>query len=578
MQITLGPYRRSLTRYESARAYALLGVIAGVASGLAVIGFEQAIDRVARLFGVANGGEGFEALPPQLRFAMPVAGATLLGLLFALLREEDRETGIVHVISRLNNSYGVLPWRNALVQFIGGASLLASGQSGGREGPGVHLGGAATSLLGQSLSLPHNSLRVLIACGTAGGIAAAFHTPLAGVIFAMEVIICEYTVAGFLPVMLAAVCAAALSDQLGGGYELFDLTGLEVASLWDVPAIVGLGLCCGIAAAMFVNLSTRTAQLTHWPVALRFLLAGLLTGCLGIYVPEVLGVGYDTLGDILHGHPTATALLLIAGVKLFATAISVGLGMPLGLIGPSLLIGACIGAFIGAVGPGHYELLSDDASLYATIGMAACMGAVFAAPLAATLAVIELTQSTSVATPAMLAIVVAHLTNLTLFRQRAVHQGILRQQQRRLPDEPLSQLLHRTDISTILDSSVVQLEERLTWAEHRALQLQVPNWCLVSRRGEDLFLVAGGDLVRWVENNLAGEGEDRQVDVTTSDLRRWSIATLPEQATLRQALDMLRKHTAEAVCIYGRSGRRRQLRGVVTLDAIERFALAQLER
>ncbi|MEQ8514506.1 MAG: chloride channel protein, partial [Chromatocurvus sp.] len=215
MQISLGPYRRYLRRYESAFAYAVLGIIGGVASGLAVLAFEYAIRGLAELWQVSR-GEDFEALPRVWLFVLPTLGGITLGLAFSLLRPEDREGGLVHLVSRMHSHYGVLPLRNALVQFVGGAVALASGQSGGREGPGVHLGGAINSLLGQVLRLPHSSLRVLIACGTAGGIAAAFNTPLAGVIFAMEVVLMEYTIAGFLPVMLAAVTAAAVSQGIGG--------------------------------------------------------------------------------------------------------------------------------------------------------------------------------------------------------------------------------------------------------------------------------------------------------------------------------------------------------------------------
>ena len=151
MRNLLAPYRRSLTRYDSALAYALLGVVAGLVSGLVVIAFERSVDEMALLWDVADGGESFEALPDKLRFALPVGGALLLGLAFSLLRPDDREVGIVHVISRLNSNYGVLPWRNALAQFIGGAVALATGPSGGREGPGVHLGGAR--VIGQVVHL-----------------------------------------------------------------------------------------------------------------------------------------------------------------------------------------------------------------------------------------------------------------------------------------------------------------------------------------------------------------------------------------------------------------------------------------
>ncbi|WOJ96887.1 chloride channel protein [Congregibacter brevis] len=579
MSFSFRSYRRALTRYDSVPAYALLGIIAGLSSGAAVILFEHGIDQLGLLWGVGNRAENFEALDTLTRFLLPVLGGFALGIVFSFLRPEDREVGIVHVISRLHSSYGMLPWRNAVVQFFGGIVALATGQSGGREGPGVHLGSAINSVIGQRLALPNNSLRILIACGSAGGIAAAFNTPLAGVIFAMEVIIVEYTVVGFMPVMLSAVAASVLSQRLGGGSEIFDMSSAQLTTLWEIPYIALLGFLSGCAAAMLIRASTLSASFSSWPVLLRFTLAGAVTGAFGVTIPETLGIGYDTLGNVMYGQVALGALLLIAGAKIFATAVSVGFGMPVGLIGPTLLIGACLGGFFGLLGHEIYPVIAPDPKLYVTIGMAAAMGATFGAPLAACLAVIELTQSTSVAMPAMLAIIVANLTNISVFRQRSAHRSVIRQLRRQLPNDPLNQLLHRTDVNAVIDGSVVVIAEQVKPAVAATLALQVPNWCLVSREGEDLFLVNGQDLMAWLSEAPKADDSDGTeiLSVTESSLRRWTIAVVPEQATLRQVLDILKARTVEAVCVYTRGNRgERSLRGIVTRDRIERFTLDQL--
>lgn len=570
----LNSYRRSLTNYHSILAYSVLGVLGGVASGLIVLAFEIAIAELARLWGVGGRGEGFEQLPEWQIFALPVLGALALGLGFTLLKPENRETGIVHVLSRMHSDYGILPLRNALVQFIGGAFALATGQSGGREGPGVHLGSAINSLLGQRLGLPNNSLRVLIACGTAGGIAAAFNTPLAGVIFAMEVVVAEYTVAGFIPVMLAAVSASAISRNLGTGAALFSITPVELQSLWELPYIALLGICCGAAVTMFIQISQLAARLSHWPVALRFTLAGVVTGGLALLIPETLGIGYDTLVQALHGELLLHMLLAIAACKLLATSVSCGVGMPIGLIGPNLLIGACIGGTVGLAGQLYAPELASERTLYITLGMAACMGAVLNAPLAAVLAVLELTQSASLAMPALLAIIAAHLTNYGVFRQRSAHQAVLRQLRRVVPNDPLTQLLHRTDVTSNMEVSVVRIPMELEPSSIPALINATPAWCLVSREGEDLFLLRGAELAEWLGEHAAPEGP---TNLSEADLRRWSIAPVPVQATLRQAMDRIKERTVEAVCVYGRStGGKRVLQGVVTRDGIERFTLSNL--
>jgi len=538
VQNFLKNYRRYLASYNSALAYALLGVVGGIASGLVVLAFDLAIREVARLVGVGNGGEGFEALPPLMLFALPAGGALLLGLLYWPLKPEARDTGIVHVVSRMHSHYGVLPLRNALLQFVAGAFALGTGQSGGREGPGVHLGGAINSLLGQRLGLPNNSLRILIACGTAGGIAAAFHTPLAGVIFAMEVIVAEYTVAGFIPVMLAAVSASAVSRSLVTGGALLSIPSVEFNSLLELPYILLLGLACGAVVAGFIRILGLAAQLSNWPVVVRFTMAGCFTGLLALAVPETLG-------------------------------------LPVGMIGPSLLIGACLGGAVSILAHTMHPQITSDYPLYIAIGMAAAMGAILNAPLAAILAVIELTNNIGIVMPALLAIVAACLTNTGLFGQRSAHQTMLRQLRRIVPDDPLNQLLHRTDVTATMDVRVVRVPVLLHADDLEPLLEFTPEWCLVERDGEDLYLVQGNELLEWLRQALA-EGET--ADLAEAGIRRWTVAPVPVQATLRQAMDKIRSSVVEAVCVYERSRATGKpiLHGVVTRESIEKFSLQRL--
>lgn len=569
-------YRRLLNDYESVVAYSILGIVAGIAAGLIIIAFESAIIVLAGLWGVDGRGEGFESLPDWLRFALPAGGAALLGLTYSLLQPADRETGIVHVLSRMHSHYSVLPLRNTLVQFLGGVFALASGQSGGREGPGVHLGGAVNSLLGQWLGLPHNSLRMLIACGTAGGIAAAFNTPLAGVIFAMEVIIAEYTVVGFIPVILAAVSASAVSNALSTHSGLLKLSGLHLNSMAELPYILLLGLICGCAVSAFIVLSKFAARISHWPVALRFSLAGLLTGSLALFVPQILGVGYDSLNLTLDGQIALSALVIIALCKLLATAFSCGVGMPIGLIGPNLLIGACIGGVFGTVAHSVNGEFFSEQPVYIVIGMGAAMGAVLNAPLAAILAVLELTQTISLSAAAMLAIVTATLTNTSLFKQRSAHQTVLQQLHRVVPDDPLNQLLHSTSVSTTMDPRVVRAPALLDSNDMLALLEATPTWCLLEREGEDLYLVSGDELLEWLKQIPT---DSDSADVTDAAIRRWTVAPLPVQATLRQAMDTMRVSTTEAVYVFERSRNtgKRLVHGVVTRESIEKFTLSSVQ-
>jgi hypothetical protein len=207
--------------------------------------------------------------------------------------------------------------------------------------------------------------------------------------------------------------------------------------------------------------------------------------------------------------------------------------------------------------------------------MAAAMAALLNAPLAAILAVIELTQSISIAMPALLAIVAASLTNTSIFGQRSAYDAVLRQLQRAVPSDPLNQLLHRTDVTTTMDVRVVRVPIILDINDLEPLLEFTPTWCLVEREGQDLYLVQGSELLDWLREAL---DRNESADLAEASIRRWTIAPVPLQASLRQAMDTIRRNTVEAVCVYERSRAtgKRILHGVVTRESIEKFTLDRL--
>jgi H+/Cl- antiporter ClcA len=568
----LGHFSNSLNDYRALLPYSLLGLIAGICSAFAVLAFDFLITFAGEFWLGTASPEGFESLADWQRFALPVAGAALLGLVFTLLAPTDRETGIVHVLSRMHSHYGQLPLRNTVVQLLGGAFALATGQSGGREGPGVHLGAAINSTIGTRLNLPNNSLRILIAAGTAGSIAAAFNTPLAGVVFAMEVIVAEYTVVGFTPVILAAVSATIIRQALWTSGATLAVPAVALSSLLELPFILLIGIVCGAITSLFVVLLKRSLRFSQYPVFLRFTCAGLITGCLAVWVPEVMGMGYDSLNRALLGEMAPLALLALVACKLVATAGSVGLGMPVGLIGPNLLIGACLGGLLGFFGTALLPGLSSDVSLYVVIGMGASMAAVLNAPLAGILAIVELTRNVHIVFPSMLAIIAACLTNTIVFGQRSAHQSILRHLQREIPDDPVSQLLHQTSVVPVMDRDVKVMPPILEAQDLPDADARWPRWCLLHREGDPLFLVRGEDVAAALRERETSE----ECDLTELDIRRWTVASLSPRSTLREALDTLRSATAEAVIIAERGAPESAVRGILTRETIDQFYLGRI--
>lgn len=427
---------------------ALLGVLSGAAAGALILAFRAVVEGV--LGGTISSGdpEGFEQLPASVRFALPIIGALLVAALFRWMGKRVTQVGVVHVMERLAYHQGNMPLSNTVAQFVGAVISLCSGHSMGREGPGVHLGAAAGSWVGHGLGVPNNSMRTLIACGTAASIAASFNTPIAGVIFAMEVVMMEYTIAGFTPVILASAVAAWMSQAVHGDAAAFTVPTLNLGSLLELPYIVFVGAVIGLFAALFVGV-TRWMQtrVQAWSVWVRFALAGTATGAIAVFVPAVMGIGYDTVEATLVDHFGLYMLMTIFVAKLFASIACVGFGLPAGLIAPTLFLGATAGAALGGIGQELAPDLSADPGFYAILGMGAMMGACLHAPLAALMAMLELTANVNIILPGMVCIVSAVLVARTM-RTEAIFVTLLRVRGADYTSDPIALALSRSGIST----------------------------------------------------------------------------------------------------------------------------------
>ena len=294
-------FRRRLAEVDALPQLALLGFVTGLVTGLVILGFRLAIDGL--LIGLpGEGSENFESLPPLWRLGLVLVGALIIGLTMHRYSPSARRVGVVHVMERLSLHQGRLPLRNAVIQFIGGVIALVSGQSGGREGPAIHLGATAASLLGQQFKVPNNSLRTLVACGTAAAIASSFNTPNEGVIFAMEVVMMEYTIGSFIPIIVAAVSSTLLTQYFFGSEPAFSVAPMFMNSFLEIPYLILAGILIGALAAGYIQLIQGFARISIQSFRLRVLLAGSITAVIALFVPQVMGVGYDTVNDIMAGY------------------------------------------------------------------------------------------------------------------------------------------------------------------------------------------------------------------------------------------------------------------------------------
>lgn len=548
-------FRDYLSSYDAIAAYSLLGLISGTLAALAVLGFFWGIQALGLLLGSSNTAENFEALSIVHRVGLATGSALVMAFILHSLKEPNRSTGIRHVIQHLNRHYGQLPLRNALTQALVGVIGLASGQSGGREGPGVHIGAAVASALGQRFRLPNNSLRLLIACGTAASISAAFNTPLAGVIFAMEVILAEYTVVGFIPVLVAAATASVITQWFGNTEAIFAAPQAHLQSLAELPLILLLGIACGAAAACITASVKRLAPILSWPIWLRFGLAGLTTGVIAAFIPEVMGMGTDTIAIVLSGQVTIVFLVFLALAKIATTSLTAGVGMPLGTIGPSLFIGATIGALVGDLGALAMPGMSSEHSLYAVVGMATTMGVMINAPLAGILAAVELTRNLQTTMPALVCMVAGTVVFTSVLRQVPIHQ-MLETVEESSQQNPVLRLLHSTHVSACWSTQFTALEADQLYTQEEFAMIESP-WCIITRHGESAYVVKTQELLQILEG-----GES--CAVSDLDLRRFSHVTLDDTASVQRAKDALSNSNAEVALIQDQTGQ--LIAGVWSVD------------
>lgn len=565
-RFSIREFRRRLASFDSVPQFAILGLFSGMVTGLVILAFRTLIELPLDYF-LGGNFEDFESLPRGYVFVLPVGGALALSLLLSLARTGSRSIGVVHVLERLARHQGYLPWRNAALQFLGGVIALGTGESGGREGPAIHLGAAGSSLMGQALKLPNNSIRVLVGCGAAAAISASFNTPVAGVIFSMEVIINEYTVAGFIPVILAAVVADLINQTVYGNAAAFQVPQVAMNSLLDLPFVLLEGIVIGTIAAVFirgVQMIHRYAPQSVWQ---RMTIAGVVTGIVALAVPQVLGQGYDTVNQALAGELAVTLLFAVCTFKIISSVTTVALGMPVGVIGPTLFIGATAGGVLGEIGAAVMPNLASTPAFYVMLGMGAMMGAALQAPLAALMAVMELTHNPNIVLPAMLVIIVANMTASQLFGMRSIFITQMEILGLEFRQNPMSMALNRASVASIMSRDFERTPRVISRDRATEMLRQKPHWLLVVGDSRPLFILRPEDLSAHL-----GKGDAEQIDMAEFPATRKDVTGILMQATLSEALDALNASGVQAMYVNRISAPMiDSVVGIITREDIESY-------
>jgi chloride channel protein, CIC family len=432
--------RRSVLRGST--GLTALAVLVGVGAGLGAIAFRYMILGVTYLLtghrDYSAAGHAVNPLIPGVGvwfvLIVPVIGGLVYGPLVSRFAPEARGHGVPEVMLAVNRLGGRMRPQVPLVKSLASALCIGSGGSVGREGPIVQIGSALGSVAGQLFRVPESELRLLVACGAAGGISATFNAPIAGVFFALELILRNFQTQSFGLVVLSSITADAIGRAAFGSHAFLSLPAFNFSSPLELGLYAGLGLLAtgvglGFVRVLYAGEDVADRLWRGRPDWLRPAVGGVLLGLLLLAVPQVYGVGYPVLQDAVAGHYVILALVGLLAAKVLATSLTMWIGGSGGVFAPSLFMGAMLGSAYGAAVHHLAPHLAPAAGAYGLVGMGAVFAAAARAPITAVIIIFELTGDYHVILPLMFAIVVATalsnaLTRDTIYTLKLRRRGI----------------------------------------------------------------------------------------------------------------------------------------------------------
>ena len=546
--------RHELAHPRTSVQLCLLGIIAGVTSALLIVLFRLGIEWT-QTTGLALLSH-FELSDTLTWIILPIAAAVLILIIAFFTGFKHYRLGIPFVIHRVKKHYGHIPWRTTVNQFFGGMLALAGGFVVGREGPSVHLGAAGSSLFGQTLRLPQNSIRTLAGCGIAAGISASFNTPLAAVIFVMEVVLREYKIHIFVPVMLSAACGSVITRIVFGEGNELAYFSFSSFSQWVYLYLIVFGCLLGVLATLFNHtLMTVMTAFRRVSMVWRLLLASLITAIGGALLPESLGANFEDVNALFSQNPEALLVLTILLMKFVLATCAIGLGIPGGIIGPVMVIGMLAGAFL-LIPVSHWLPREDFTSSFALLGIAGMLTAVLHAPLAALVAVMELSYRPEIILPAILVIVPAYVTATQFLGNRSIFIQQLDFQKLPYAITSIREALEKTGVQAAMETDFKLFYD----APEAALQkflADSPTQLVIQQSKFELDIKYA-----WVHYDVSLSQHAHPISYQT-------MTGMSSQATLAEVYEQLNSARSGAVYIYDDNPS--TITGVITWNRLQSF-------
>lgn len=554
----------------------LLAIVVGVMAGYGALFIRFGIEWVSRIWtGEGNWSEALHQIHWSVFLLAPVTGGLLVGWINTRWLPKDEERVIPGVIEALAVRGGKISAKKTGGEFVANVISVGSGASMGREAPTVALGASLASLLGQWLHLSEKQMRTLVGCGVAAGIAGSFNAPIAGVLFALEVILADYAIATFTPIVMSAVMATVITRAELGNFPMFTIPEFRLVSSWEIPAYIGLGIFCGLLAALIVKGLPKSRSLLERYVSnpmFRPVTAGLLLGCCALMVPEIMSIGYGTVDGILlekvetnilgANLPLALFLGVLLVMKILTSVICSGAKFGGGMIGPSVFIGATAGALYGGVVHDIFPTWSESYGAYALVACGAMVAATVQAPMSSILMIFELSNDYHIMVPLMTACVVAALVKRSFGKDSVVTELL---QEKGVETEGVLQRswMRAVPISRLPWRSIPSVHVSAKLEELKRVYISSGKGCVVvvDDEGDMQGLVTFEDLKTWLLDSALDQV------VVASEVANTNVLCLSETDSLLDAVVILDKKTFEQMPVTSRNNPKKVL-GIISRNAV----------
>lgn len=540
----------------------LFANLVGIGAGFGAVLFRWLIASFQNIF-FNQGQHILSFLGPYYVLIIPTVGGLIVGLLIYFFAAETKGHGVPEVMLAVMAGSGKIRPRVAAIKALVSSICIGSGGSVGREGPIVQIGSALGSTIGQVLKLNQDKIRILVACGAAGGIAATFNAPLAGIFFALEIILREYGTRYFSSVVLSAVTATVISRTFLGSSPAFIVPPYQLLSHWEFAFYLVLGFLAAFVGLLFIKVLYKCEDIfdaIKIPNYLKPAIGGLILGGIGLYFPQIFGVGYPSIENLFAGKLLPFLVFGLVGLKILATALTLGSGGSGGVFAPSLFIGAMLGSSFGSLLAMVFPELPISPGAYALVGMGAVFAGAAQAPISAILILFEMTDDYKIILPLMVTCVIATLVVKRISRD-SIYTLKLRRRGIDISKKEEHDSLDKITVSEAMFRKVITIGESTTATEVMALIRSTTHrgFPVIDKYHRLSGIVTYFDIIQAMRR---GEKDVKVKDIMTSDL----VVCYPDE-TLKTVLEKLGSKDIGRIPVVERSDPRK-LVGLITRKGI----------